>query len=287
VILSRMQGRLMVVLQPDHGTQTGLFAQAWGNEDVPALTDHARASTLAARHHDDGWAIWERHPTFEETPGQPVQFHAVAPTEHIAAYRAGIERAAQIDPWAGLLVSMHGAGLYNDRYGTYRLAELAAGTELSDGEQTVVTEFLTDMAALQGRLAEDSLGHALPHPASDDPVVRHHYLLLQVWDRLSLQFAYRHARDERISPLPWLAGPSASLSLQSASLSGPSTSLICRADGPMALTLDPYPFLDDEAVFPVRAHLLEDRPYRGAEDFVAALTAASPLELDCRTSRPR
>jgi hypothetical protein len=272
VILSRRHGRLMVVLQPDHGSQTGLFAQAWGNEDVPAPAEHAGAATLAARHHDDGWAIWERRPTMDETTHQPVQFHAVAPAEHLAAYRAGIARAAQLDPWAGLLVSMHGAGLYNDRYGTYRLAELGQ-QHLSTTEQALVAEFLSDMAALQDRLAGQSLGHAVLGPATDDPTVRHHYLLLQVWDRLSLQFAYRHARDDRISPLP--------------SMSGTPSELLCRADGTMALTLDPYPFVEDGLVFPVRSYSLEDRPYRSAEDFLDALGAAGAIDLDCRTSRPR
>jgi hypothetical protein len=273
VILSRWQDRLMVVLQPDHGNQTGLFAAAWGNEDVPALADHTEAARLAARHHDDGWSIWERHPTLEAGTGQPVQFHAVAPVEHIAAYRAGIERAGQLDPWTGLLVSMHGAGLYNDRYGTYRLAELGR-QQLNDIERAVVEEFLADMAELQNRLAGQSLGHALPGAASDDPTVRDHYLLLQVWDRLSLQFAYRHARDERISPLPTLSG-------------SPPGTLQCTADGPMALTLDPYPFTQDRLTFPVRTYLMPDRPYRSPEEFVEVLSATTAIDVECRTSRAR
>ncbi|SOD70366.1 uncharacterized protein DUF3891 [Jatrophihabitans sp. GAS493] len=272
MILSRWQGRLMVVLQPDHGVQTGLIAAAWGSDDVPRVEDFVRATTLAARHHDDGWAVWERHPTLEPMTQQPVQFHAVSPIEHIAAYRAGIARAAQLDPWTGLLVSMHGAGLYNDRYGTYRLAELVE-QELSITEQRVVAEFLTDMAELQQRLATVSLGHAPATAAPDDPLVRHHYLLLQVWDRISLQFAYRHAADDIISPLPSLFGAS-----------GP---LCCRANGEMSLTLDPYPFAVDGAVFPVRAYLLEDRSYVNPEDFLNELTSAPVIELECTTSRRR
>jgi hypothetical protein len=272
MILSRWQDRLLVVLQPDHGVQTGLFADAWGNEEVPPVQDHRHASTLAARHHDDGWAVWERRPTMDPETGRPVQFHRVIPSEHIEAYRAGIIRAAQHDPWAGLLVSMHGVGLYNDRYGSYRLAELAT-QELDETETAVVAEFFTDMARLQQRLAGQSLGHDVGDPAHADPLIRHHYLLLQVWDRLSLQFAFRHAADERIAPLP--------------SLSGEAGALVCRSAGAMALTLDPYPFVEDHAAFPVRGFLLEDRPYTDPEDFIAALTAAAPLNLDCTVSRPQ
>lgn len=270
MILSRWQDHLLVVLQPDHGTQTGLIAEQWGNDEIPPLTDFRVAAEKAGRHHDDGWAIWERHPTLEPRTGQPVQFHAVDPIEHIAAYRAGITRAAQLDPWTGLLVSMHGAGLYNDRYGTYRLSELSEQT-FSTTEQAVVGEFLSDMAELQQRLAEDSLGHRLPNRASEDPLVRHHYLLLQVWDRLSLQFAFRHAADGIISPLSWLAKPA--------------TQLRCTHLGPMALQLDPYPFGTDSSSFPVRGYLLQDRPYRNPEDFLAALTSAAPVDLACQVSR--
>jgi Protein of unknown function (DUF3891) len=262
----------MVVLQPDHGSQTGLFAQLWGNDEVPALTDHVQSTRMAATHHDDGWAVWERHPTLDGDTGQPIQFHAVAPSEHIAAYRAGIERAAQLDPWTGLLVSMHGAGLYNDRYGTYRLTELVS-QDLSPTEQTVVAEFLTDMAELQQRLAGQSLGHHAHNPAHEDPLVRHHYLLLQVWDRLSLQFAFRHASNTDIHPLPVLGSPSGSLA--------------CRTHATMALTLDPYPFATDQAVFPVAARMLPDRTYDNPEDFMTALVTAEPFELECRTLRPR
>lgn len=272
MILSRWQGRLLVVLQPDHGTQTGLIARSWGNEEVPAIVDQPAATTLAARHHDDGWAVWERHPTLDDATAQPIQFHAVPPRQHIPAYRAGIERAAQLDPWTGLLVSMHGAGLYNNRYGSYRLTELVE-QELSVDEQRIVAEFLSDMAQLQQRLAEESLGHAVHDPACDDPLIRHHYLMLQVWDRLSLQFAFRHAVDGEITPLP--------------SLAGPSSTLRCLSDGAMAMTMDPYPFAVEDALFPVRGYLLDDRSYENPEDFVTALSAAAPLDLDCRVSRSR
>jgi hypothetical protein len=101
LILTKVDGGVLVVRQPDHGTQTGLFAQAWGNEAVAPLRRHREGAELAARHHDDGWAIWERRPTIDPATERPVQFLALTPREHIPLYRAGIERAAQLDPWAG------------------------------------------------------------------------------------------------------------------------------------------------------------------------------------------
>ncbi|BEP12708.1 hypothetical protein acdb102_10190 [Acidothermaceae bacterium B102] len=270
MILSRYEDRLLVVHQPEHGVQTGLFAAAWGNDEVLPLPDPGLATTLAATHHDDGWAVWESRPTLDPHTAQPYQFIAIPKDEHIAAYRAGIARAAEHDPWTGLLVSMHGAGLYNDRYGSYRLEELGDQT-LSADERALVDEFLRDMAALQDDLAHRSFGHHAPPAAADLPSVRQAYFLLQVWDRLSLQFAFRHAVDGRIAPLPMPDG-----SLQA---------LECRNTGPFRLRLDPYPFVNDEVDFPVQAQLVDDRRYTDPEDFLAALAAAPRWALECRVTR--
>lgn len=267
MILTKVPGGLLVVRQPDHGTQTGLFAAAWGNEAVAPPGEHRRSQELAATHHDDGWALWERRPSLDEATGQPVQFLSLTPFEHVPLYRAGIARAAEHDPLAGLLVSMHGAGLYNDRYGTFRLVE----QDLDEAEQAVVGEFLADMAALQDRLARVALGREPLGHASADPVVREEYLLLQVWDRLSLQYVYRHAADGVIAPLPGVEGEA----------------LRCANDGSSALCLDPYPFAEDHAVFPVRATTVPDRRYKSPEDFLETLLAAGEVTIECRARAER
>lgn len=267
VILTRVPDGLLVVRQPDHGTQTGLFAASWGNEAVAPPREHRSSQVLAATHHDDGWAVWERRPTLDEATGQPVPFLSLTPLEHVPLYRAGIARAAEWDPWAGLLVSMHGAGLYNDRYGTFRLVE----QHFSEAEQVVVDEFLSDMAELQQRLATRVLGREPAGHASVEPAVREDYLTLQVWDRLSLQFAFRHAADGEIAPLPG-AGDVA---------------LRCVNDGAFALRLDPYPFAEDDAVFPVRATVVPDRRYASPEDFLACLVDAGERVLECRVRAGR
>ncbi|WP_028938678.1 DUF3891 family protein [Pseudonocardia spinosispora] len=269
MILSRYDGQLLVVRQTDHGTQTGLIAQAWGNDEVPPVVDHREASRLAAAHHDDGWAIWESHPDIDPSTRQPTQFYEVKPREHIPAYRAGIERAAQLDPWTGLLVSMHGAGLYNDRYSSYRLEEIG-DQSLTDVERVLVTEFLADMAALQADLYAEAVGHAAPNAPHELPEVMSAYLLLQVWDRLSLQFALRHAADGVITPLP-------------STMNG--SELRCTAKGRFRLALDPYPFADDTVTLPVTAQVVPDRDYTDPEDFLATLAAAGSTVLECTVTR--
>jgi len=268
VILSRVDGGLMVVRQTDHADQTGLFAHAWGNEDIAPVVEHHHPAELAARHHDDGWALWERRPSIDPATELPYQFLALPPREHLPLYRAGIERAAQHDPLAGVLVSMHGAGLYNDRYGTFRLTE----QHFDADERALVDEFLADMQRLQDGLLEQA-GHRVLGHAANDPEVFDLYLALQIWDRLSLQFAFRHAADGRLGPLPIITGNGS-----------PATELVCTNDGAFRLRIDPYPFVADHLSFPVTACVVTDRPYRNPEDFLAEIAAAAVTTLDCSVS---
>ena len=100
-----------VVMQTDHADLSGAFARAWA-EQRPG---HESLVTAAERH-DDGWAVWEQAPRVDGT-GTPVNFLEVDVRSHLAFYRAGIAAITDEDARAGLLVSMHGAGIYRQRYG--------------------------------------------------------------------------------------------------------------------------------------------------------------------------
>ena len=263
MILSRSAEGLTVVRQPDHGRQTGAFAAAWGSDEVPADDTRTDSVRLAATHHDDGWGTWELYPTLDPATGQPVQFLELTPFEHVPLYRAAIERMAAADPFAGLLVSMHGAGLYNARYGTFQLIEL----DLSDEERAIVEELLADMAALQVALAARS-GAPTPHGhPSEDPAIRATYLRLQVWDRLSLQYCYFASADGAIGPLPLGAGATGQLR--------------CHNAGHHTLALDPWPFQERRHVFAVPSVTVADRPYPTPDAFLEAVLSAPVRTLEC------
>ena len=266
MIFQMFRGQLLVVRQTDHGVQTGLFASRWGNESTPAF-DPREAVIEAGTRHDNGWAAWEESPTMDPETGQPWQFYKLTPHEHVPLYRRGIQMAADHDPSTGILVSMHGAGLYNDRYGTFRLAE----RHLSDSERALVDEFLAEQALFQQSLAERLAGRTLETHVTTDPNVWYTYLLLQVWDRLQLQFAWRLAADGEIGPLPYPDGSSGVLRIKNT--------------GELAVSLDPYPFDTDHLSFPMAARLLPDRPYRNAEEFLAEMAKTPELQLECKVSR--
>jgi hypothetical protein len=266
VILQQLEGQLLVVRQPDHGIQSGEFARHWGNEATPPFAPREPVIESGTRH-DNGWADWEARPTLDPETGKPWQFFILSPHEHVPLYRRGIRQAAEYDPYTGLLVSMHGAGLYNDRYGTFRLAE----QHFSASERALVDEFLAEQALFQQSLADRVRGRDQHTHITTDPQVWYNYLLLQVWDRLSLQYAFRLAADGEIAPLPRPDGPSAALR--------------CRHAGDLSLILDPYPFDESPCTFPLEARLLPDQPYRNAEAFLAEMAKAAVTVLECRASR--
>jgi hypothetical protein len=265
MIVTPFQGGLLVVAQADHGLQVETFARSWGSSAVAPLAGHRAASVLAARVHDDGWAGWDRYPTLDRGRGQPVAFFDVSPSEHLPLLRAGIAHAAQLDPWAGLLVSLHCAGLYNDRYGTYPLEEL--GQRFTADERALVDAFLHEEERRQRALIAQCPDQPQYGPPAHAPDVRQAYLALQIWDRLSLQFALRHGRDVVIGHLPLAPGEV--------------TELTCRHAGSLRLALDPYPFEVDPLVAPLRASIVADRPYRDAAEFFDELLAAPALTLTC------
>lgn len=267
MIFQMYKGQLLVVRQPDHGIQTGDFAAHWGNETTPPF-DPRQAVIDAGTRHDNGWAAWEEHPTLDPETGQPWQFYKLTPHEHVPLYRRGILDAASHDPTTGLLVSMHGAGLYNDRYGTFRLAERT----FSESEQALVDEFLAEQALFQQSLAERALGREVHSHVTTDPQVWRNYLLLQVWDRLSLQFAFRLAADGEIGPVPNPDGSSGVLTVRNA--------------GELSLALDPYPFDESSLAFALPCRLLPDKSYRDAEEFLAEMAKAPGTHLECNVSRP-
>jgi hypothetical protein len=162
-----------VVLQTDHAELSEEVARAWA--DVGPRHDSV---VLAARRHDDGWATWERSPMVDDA-GTPVTFLDVHVPAHLAFYRAGIAAITDEDPYAGLLVSMHGAGIYRQRYGADPSLALTRAPEV----QVLVDAFVDEQeGAYPERMSEVGV---------DDDLRLADYHRLQWFDRFSLVFCLR------------------------------------------------------------------------------------------------
>jgi hypothetical protein len=181
VIVRDLGDSWQVVMQTDHADLSAAFARAWATPLKPSLV-------TATERHDDGWAVWEQSPRVED--GKPVGFLDVDVRAHLAFYRAGIAAITEEDEDAGLLVSMHGAGIYRQRYGLDTALGLSRAAEV----QGEVDAFVAEQEAKFG---------GKPGERWDD------YELLQLFDRLSLYFCMRDGEEAelqgyRLEPVaPW------------------------------------------------------------------------------------
>lgn len=253
-------GAWQVVLQTDHAVLASDFARAWGNAEFARLTPSETIVNATARH-DDGWAVWERAPSFLGTNGdtRPRNFLDVQVLSHLTFYRAMIASVADDgDPYASLLVSMHGRGIYNGRFGTNPALKLT----FAPFEQEAVGHFVEEQEAAQAVLV-DQLGVA-------DQERWVNYKLMQAFDRLSLYFCTKDldgGESDVLSPAP-------------ADYAGREVDLHIEPAGPWTVTMDPYPFATPEARFTVVRRLLEKRSWTDLDDFREAFFAAEPQETE-------
>ncbi len=247
-----------LVRQPDHADLSGQFARAWGGELPPLPRPGPLA--LAAIRHDDGWAVYDRRPGWDVERGRPRNFLDVPVLAHLAFYRACIRVVSDEDPYAGALVAMHGAGIYNGRYGTQPGLSLT----LADGARAEVDAFVAEQEAVYQATCE--------RVGVSDPERWHDYLLLQVYDRLSLAFCLREwessdAQPESLGPLP---------------VAGGATELRVDPLGPWRVRIDPHPFRERPARFTLVRKLLLRAPFEGNEDFRAAYFGARAELVEIR-----
>jgi hypothetical protein len=167
---------------------------------------------------------------------------------HLAFYRAAIAAVTDHDPYAGLLLSMHGAGIYNGRYGTNPELRLTFAPEV----QELVDAFVAEQeGGFAGRAATVGV---------DDEARWRDYGLLQLWDRLSISFCLKDhqagAPDEvmghRLEPR-----------------------------GPWRVAIDPYPFGESPVELTLLRRLVPKRDWADDDDFRADFwaTPVEPLRI--------
>lgn len=268
VIVLDAGDRWQLVLQPDHAELSGAFARAWGNEVFSE--PHSRgALALAARRHDDGWAVWERWPKVHRVDGEvrPMAYRNVHVRSHLAFYRAAITDVADTDPYAGLLVSMHGAGIYRGRYGTH--PELA-GIWSSNDYAADIEDFVAEQEATYGVLRE-----ALQISETEQWV---NYKLLQAFDRLALYFSglYEVGPDD-VHVIPHVPldyeGAEVELWLTPIALSPPLS--------PQHVRIDPFPFESSPATFQLARRIMWKKDWSG-DAFVQEFRETPPEVIEIR-----
>lgn len=255
MLIRHEDGELLIVRQTDHMAQVARMAERWGNEHFPAPA-HREETIRAAGLHDGGWRLWEDNPSLLPETGRPRNLTELDRPVHAAFYREGVNAAVAVDPYTGLLVSLHAAVLYAGVEG-WDLETLAPPSrpDFSEVQRAFVEDQIALQRSLRVRLATSPRYAASVAPDRLWPA----YLRLRVWDQLSLYFLYYGLGERTIDHMPANHGESV---------------LTLRQTGPRIAVTEPWPFDRPVVSFPVVGCRMPDRPYPSDEAFLADFAAA-------------
>jgi hypothetical protein len=255
-MIVRAEGdRLVLFRQGDHAHLSGRLAAAWGLTPwaVPAPYP---ATILGARLHDDAWQPFDEDPTVEG--GRPLSFFEVDRVTSTALYSAGAAAVSELDPYAGLMVSLHYSGFFESHWGW---APFSTPERFPAREAEALRRFLEVEAGRQRDLRA-----AL---ALDDSSLRQlevNYKWLQVWDRVSLDICRQPTVE------PWAVEyPAVPVSYAG----DDALPLKFAMVAPGSYTLNPYPLLIEPFNVVMPAVTL-DAGFPSPEAFRAAWRTASP-----------
>lgn len=259
--------RLLVVLQTDHSRVAGRLAAHWGNgtfaEPKPWFS-----MVLAAQEHDNGWWEWELKPTLNDQAKPPdyVSAGGIARDVHVAFDRNGIARVLEQDRYAGLMVSMHQAGLNNQGFGMLpHMPDRSAMPE--------VAQFLRQQEDLRGTLIEDLRRSQSLAPYVSDERVWTNYKLIEVFDQLAQILCNRYPLNspERKN------GPPTILKHVPVAPGADDVTLTFEAVDERSAVLRPYPFDVDPLAISFPARLVPNRAYTSEDEFLREFYKADQL----------
>jgi len=132
----------LAIPQPAHAFVSGQLARAWGNAAF-APPDPREAVCLGAEQHDIAWSDWDLRPPLTAEARRAASFLEAPFDQRLAIWDGAPERLLAQDPFAALLVSLHGRNVHT----LYVNADF-----LEPAQRDAVTAYLERQAALQDRL---------------------------------------------------------------------------------------------------------------------------------------
>jgi hypothetical protein len=244
MIIQEQGDHLILIRQTDHAVLSGYFAREAGN-DIFARPEPLESFQLAAAEHDNGWNEWELQSRIDPFTFMPYSFMSLPTQEHIDLYQRGIERVVKVDRYAGLLVSMHCAGLY-DR--TRATIPGFSAKYVKSHEAPVVSDFLQRLRLQQLRLKMDLRGDPVTTKFADDKWLQANVQRLEALDRLSLYFCLGPLEGATIDAVP-------------ADYMGTEVDWDLQPEGNDVTTLEPYPFRRDPLEISILARRIPKRRY--------------------------
>ena len=261
MIISENSDYYRMISQNDHGDLAGQFAAHWGNDRFDQLKPY-QSMVLAAETHDNGWWDWDIYPSIDDN-GVPIPFTRTPREFRSNFYGKGIDNVIARDAYAGLIVSMHGVGLGQKRYGTM--------PSMVERDDPYSQKFIAKREPTHKDMI-DKLSRLEQYAGlTSQERIWHNYLLMQVFDRLSLFFcsnfdittvaaAGSHTKEGKayygstIKPTPMKPGEE-------------DGQIQLRVLDRQTCVIDPYPFDSSPLRVSVRGKLIQKRKYRSQEEF--------------------
>jgi hypothetical protein len=267
------ESRLLLILQVDHSKITGWFAAHWGNDNFARPSPYA-AMVLAAQEHDTGWWDWEIKPQVN-SEGLPPDY--IGSIKHLGGkvwldfYRHGIERLAEQDPYAGLIVSLHSDGLLTQGRGLLPyMPDYKVYPE--------VQEFLRE---------QESYREALMQRLKNSPDYRDHLADDQIWTNFKLMEVYDQMGQYVCNRYPLNStqrknGPSNTLSNVPTPTKPGTDDTILTFDiqNESRAVVTPYPFDIDPLPVSFQARLVAKRRYGNQDEFLKEYYGAERIMID-------
>jgi hypothetical protein len=261
-------GDFLLITQVDHAKLAGQLAGHFGNARFAGPVPREPALTAVAMH-DQGWPLHDDEPTLNDRQ-LPLDVFEVPRSIALTVWSASTERAAAVDPYAGLLVSLHSLSL--SIYATSPAPETHEKFDVQKmHEQFAVNKFQHREVERQEELRR-TLGFSTTVPlkhglaeanvSPDEDRIRFDFRLLQGMDLLSLCLCCSKLpqgetnevlRDPKFEPVK--------------------LKLRRRPDG--VLHVDPWPFDTDRIELSVPCRRVPGRRYESLEAFRAVYHSAA------------
>lgn len=265
VVRDLKNGSSIVSTQEDHAELSAQFAAHWGNDKFTKLRPY-NSMVFATTYHDSGYREWEGNPPVNVAKGRPYAHREDIPffePVELRAYAKNIEWLRSHDRYAGLLVSMHRTGLWQNRYQTFtnpkgRLRERSP-------------EIKAAMKEMEARQQEEknTLGEGNPKFENE---LWFNYRALQIYDLLSLYFCCDgyteddQFKEDVLAPIRLSYDTDEEVELR----------IIPSA--PRSVKMEPYPFDISPLKVSVRARTIPPGPYTSEEACLEAYHKA-PRQL--------
>jgi hypothetical protein len=258
MIRHRRGEQFLLIAQHDHALLSGKFAERVGNAPfVPPRPFRETVDGVAL--HDCGWPLHDDTPTLNDK-GLPLHVLESPMSVAVRVWSESARRAAEKDPYTGLLVSLHVMALSaiaqtNDPTPHERFRDAKDLFDLNKFQHRQA-ELQEDLRRRLGMRTDLPLRHGLARPGVDEAedLLLFNYGLLKTCDRLSLDLCCSEPLFDEIEEVyPRPGGPPVTLRLGHA--------------GEGRMTVEPWPFDVDGLDHDVPCRLVPARPFESEEAF--------------------